>query len=75
MDLIRYDLPPDYFDRYTDEIAAVTLEDVNRVAREHIRPGNVAIVIVGDRSVIEQGLRTLPYPVEIVPIEGPALGG
>lgn len=70
-DLVRYDLPADYFDQYTDRIAEVTVDDVNRVAREQLRPGNMAIVVVGDRAAIEQGLRELPYPVDIVAVDEP----
>lgn len=68
--LIIYDLPADYFDDYADRVAAVTLADVNRVAREQLHPERFAIVIVGDRASIESGLATLPYPIEIVTIEG-----
>jgi predicted Zn-dependent peptidase len=74
-DLVRYGLPLDYFNRYTDELAKVTVADVNRVAREQLRPARAAIVIVGDRSVIEQELRTLPYPVQIVSIAGQGTAG
>jgi zinc protease len=63
-DLIVYDLPLDYFDEYTERFAEVTTDDVNRVAREHLQPGQFAIVVVGDRAAIEAELRTLPYPVE-----------
>ncbi|MEX2569748.1 MAG: pitrilysin family protein, partial [Gemmatimonadota bacterium] len=71
-DLIRYDLPLDYFDEYSDRVAEVSVAEVNRAAREHLRPGQFAIVVVGDRATIEQNVRTLPYPVEIVAIEGQA---
>ncbi|MBA4156411.1 MAG: insulinase family protein [Gemmatimonadetes bacterium] len=71
-ELILYDLPLDYFDDHNRHIAAVNTADVNRVAREYLQPGRFAIVIVGDRSTIEQELRTLPYPVDIVAIEGQA---
>jgi hypothetical protein len=37
----------------------VTLADVNRVARQYLDPGRMAIVVVGDRKVIEPGLRSL----------------
>ncbi|MEX2584519.1 MAG: pitrilysin family protein [Gemmatimonadota bacterium] len=69
-DLILYDLPLDYFDEYTQRIAEVTTADVNRVAREQLSPGRFAIVVVGDRATVEPPLRTLPYPLEIITIEG-----
>lgn len=68
-DMILYDLPEDYFDSYNQRVAAVTAEDVNRVAREYLQPGRFAIVVVGDRSVVEAPLRQLPYPVEVVAVE------
>ncbi len=80
-DLILYDLPDDYFDSYNQRVAAVTQADVNRVAREYLQPGRFAIVVVGDRSVVEGPLRELPYPVDVVVVEGlatpvaPATGG
>jgi zinc protease len=69
-ELILYDLPLDYFDEYNRHVAAVTVADVNRVAREYLRPDRFAIVIVGDRATIEQNVRQLPYPVEVIAIEG-----
>ena len=71
-DMILYDLPEDYFDSYNQHVAAVTAEDVNRVAREYLQPGRFAIVVVGDRSVVEAPLRQLPYPVEVVATESQA---
>jgi zinc protease len=52
-------LPADYFNRYVDNVLAVTQADVERVARQYIDPDNVAIFVVGDRSVIEQQVREL----------------
>lgn len=69
-DLILYGLPDDYFDSYNQRVAAVTAADVNRVAREYLQPGRFAIVVVGDRSVVEGPLRELPYPVDVVVVEG-----
>jgi zinc protease len=71
-EMILYGLPMDYFDEYNERVAAVTLEDVNRVAREYLQPGRFAIVVVGDRAKVEAGLRELPYPVEIVAVDTPA---
>ena len=51
--LVTYWLPDDYFNTYVGRILAVTREDVERVAKEYIDPGNLAIVVVGDRQKIE----------------------
>ncbi|MFL6256460.1 MAG: insulinase family protein [Pyrinomonadaceae bacterium] len=57
--IVTYDLPDTYFNSYTERVQAVTLEDVNRVANRYLQPDRMAVVIVGDRSKIEQGLRSL----------------
>lgn len=58
-DLLIYGLPFDYYGGYIDRINAVTAADVQRVARRYIDPDRFDIVIVGDRSQIEAGLRAL----------------
>jgi len=58
-DLVLYGLPDDYFNNYTARVRAVTLADVTRVAKQYLDPSRMAIVVVGDRKVIEPGLRSL----------------
>jgi zinc protease len=58
-DAVVYRLPDDYFSTYVQKIGAVTAADVQRVARKYIEPTRVAVVIVGDRKVIEPGIRAL----------------
>ncbi len=58
-DVVLYNLPDDYFNNYITRVRAVTLEDVNRVANRHLDPSRMAILVVGDRKVIEPGLRSL----------------
>ena len=40
-------------------LRAVTAADVQRVARKYIQPDRVVVVVVGDRKVIEPGIRAL----------------
>jgi zinc protease len=54
--LITYGLADSYFNEYITRINAVTLDDVNRVANKYLTPDKMAIVIVGDKSVIAPGL-------------------
>ena len=58
--LVVYGLPDTYFNDYIAKINAVTLDDVNRVAKKYLNPDKMAIVIVGDRKVIEPGLKEIP---------------
>ena len=54
-----YDLPLDYYNNYVQSIEAITQADVQRVARQYINPGSLAIVVVGDRKSIEPGLKAV----------------
>ncbi|HKS27002.1 MAG TPA: insulinase family protein [Pyrinomonadaceae bacterium] len=58
-DVVLYGLPDDYFNNYIARVRAVTLEDVNRAANKYLDPSKMAILVVGDRRVIEPGLRSL----------------
>ena len=50
--LLIHDLPMDELDRYRPAIEAVSDQDVERAAREHIDPKKLAIVLVGDADAI-----------------------
>ena len=58
-DLLAYGLPLDYYDQYIQRIDAETADDVQRVARRYIDPDHFDIVVVGDRSQIEAGIKAL----------------
>ena len=46
-------LPSDYYQQFIKAVNAVTKDDVVRVAQKYVDPDHLALVIVGDRSVIE----------------------
>lgn len=65
-----YGLPADYLQTYRDHIDAVTVDDVLRVAQKHVRPSEVAIVIVGDAGdVLPQATEYAP-DVEVFDTDG-----
>lgn len=65
--LVVYGLPDDHFDRYRDDVRAVTREQAAKAAALHIRPDEVQIVVVGDADVVGDELRALDLgPVEVV---------
>jgi zinc protease len=75
--LFVHRLPEDELDRYRPSIEAVTADDVQRVAREHIRPEAAAIVLVGDHDAFGEALEAAAVgPVEVVrdadPVPSPA---
>ena len=66
-----YGLPLDFYNNYVQNIENVTQADVGRVAQQYINPGSLAVVIVGDRKTIEQGLKALNVgPISIRDITG-----
>jgi len=70
LDISHFELPDDHFSGQVARIEAVTLEDVNRVATQHIDPGALNIVIVGDRAKIEGPLSELGLPMVYLDYEG-----
>ena len=68
--LVVFDLPDDYFASYPARVEAVTLDDVRRVARERLDDGHLKLLVVGDRVVVESGLREVGPPVALVDYEG-----
>ena len=72
--LVIYGLPDSYFNDYIQKINAVTLGDVNRVAKKYLDPSKMAIVIVGDRKVIEPRLKQLDYPINVLDTDGNPIG-
>ena len=68
-------LPDDYYQQYAKRVAAITKDDVLRVAKQYVTVDNLAIVIVGDRSVIEGPLKaTNIAPIAFYDIEGNPTG-
>jgi predicted Zn-dependent peptidase len=65
-ELVTYGIDPSFFGGYVPGIMAVTADDVRRVANQYVRPGNSVVVVVGDRSQIEAGIRALNLaPVQV----------
>lgn len=58
-EVVVYDLPENYFTNYVNKILGVTEADVKRVAEKYIDPEKSIVVIVGDRTKIEDGIRRL----------------
>ena len=49
----QYSLPADYWDSYPGKIAALTADDIQRVARKYLNPDALQLVAVGDASKIK----------------------
>ena len=66
----QFGLPDDYFHSVRPAIEATTLDDVHRASQEHIRPGNLQVLVVGDRASVEAPLAELGLPLVHLTEEG-----
>jgi zinc protease len=69
-----YNLPADYWDSYPQKVAAITADDVQRVAKKYIDLGHLQVVAVGDASKAREVL-TKYGKVEVFDAEGKPVAG
>jgi len=65
-----YGLPEDYLQTYRENINKITADDVQRVANAHVRPDEIAIVIVGDAEEVLPQIRDYADTLEVFDTEG-----
>jgi zinc protease len=53
-DLEHKEYPANWLDRYREIVRATTVEDVQAMAREYLRPDGLKIVLVGDPSLFDE---------------------
>ena len=58
-EMVVYKLADDYFNGYSGKIQAVTSPALAKAAATYVQPPKFAVVVVGDRKVIEAGVRGL----------------
>jgi zinc protease len=69
-----YNLPADYWDTYPQNVAAITAEDVQRVAKKYIDMGHLQVVAVGDASKARTILAKYGT-VQVYDADGKPVGG
>ena len=68
-----YNLPADYWDTYPQKVAAITAEDIQRVAQKYIDLGHLQVVAVGDAAKAREILSKYGK-VEVFDAEGKPIG-
>ncbi|MBD3225153.1 MAG: hypothetical protein GF313_10520 [Caldithrix sp.] len=66
------DLPDDYYQTYRDKIAALGAHDIQQAAQKYLHPGQMQIVVVGDRTEIEAKLKK-DFNVHVLDVNGIAI--
>ncbi len=51
----------DWLERFPDDVRAVTLEQINQAARDHLRPGNYWMVVLGPVTKEDLGLDNVQW--------------
>ncbi len=59
--IILYGLPEDYYKNYLKNIDAVSLSEVNGVAKKYLNSSKMAMVVVGDLSKIQAGIEQMHF--------------
>lgn len=70
-DLVSFGLPDNYWDTYAQAIRSVTTAEVNQAAHEYLKPADLVWVVVGDRKLIEPGLKKLGFDrIQLIDADG-----
>ncbi len=69
LDAKLFGLPKDYLEKYSQNVMAVTVADVHRVARSHMDLDNITITVVGDAAKVKNDLTPFA-PIELYDIQG-----
>jgi len=73
--LVRYGLPDDFYDTYRERIRAIGAADVLRVARAHLHPVALQLLVVGDPDAVRPQLEAMQFgPLSVYDAEGNPLG-
>ena len=63
--IVRYNLPDDYYETYLQRLEAISIADVQRAARQYITPDRANIVVVGSKDEISEPLKRFDADGEI----------
>lgn len=60
--ILEYRLPHNFVQQQAQIINSITQEEINRLAQEHLPLDQMLILVVGDKSLIEDSILDLGYP-------------
>ena len=74
-ELVRFDLPDDYWNGYAELVGGLDVAEVRDAAKRTLLPGQLTWVVVGDLDVIEAEVRALALgEIRIVDVDGNPAG-
>ncbi|MBI2827812.1 MAG: insulinase family protein [Acidobacteria bacterium] len=70
LNVVFYELPVEEIGTFRERVQQVTPDDIQRVARQYIRPAHLSIVLVGNASAFVPQLRRVGFSeFDVIPIE------
>ncbi len=70
LNVVFYELPVEEIGTFRERVQSVRPDDIQRVARQYIRPDRLSIVLVGDASSFIPQLQRVGFSdYEVIPIE------
>jgi zinc protease len=70
-EIVTFGLPDDYFATYPARVRALSVDEVEKAAKQVVHPEQLVWVVVGDRSKIESGIRELGWgEVQLLDADG-----
>jgi zinc protease len=65
----RFGRPDDYYATLATKYRQIDAARIDAAARQYLQPGNMVIVVVGDRKEIDAQLKTLGMPIEYLAVD------
>ena len=59
--ILRYDLPNDFIDQQEEIVTNISKEEINQMAKDHLKTEEMVILIVGNSYVVKKRLEKLGY--------------
>jgi zinc protease len=64
--LVIHGLPEDYYDRYRDNVRAMTVEKIQDAAKHYLKPDELQMIVVGDPASVRGKLEAMNFgPVTV----------
>lgn len=68
--ILDYNLPANYVEQQNKIMKTITKKEIDAIAKAHIDPAKMHILLVGDKAKITPGLQKLGYKIEELNSEG-----
>ncbi|GMG88023.1 M16 family metallopeptidase [Biformimicrobium ophioploci] len=61
--ILEYDLDPNFVEKRTEIVKSISADEINSLAKKHLNPDDMIMVVVGDAETLKPQLEALGYKV------------